>query len=312
MAEIAAEMGWPVWLNDHLVSAGIMASARLISRDQVTFREFGGYERTLARLNALQPLEGFIWKQYSPASRSHCSVERRYFSETNAGCIDAIRSIIRNWRCKRDLSEVEERLLIADLLAAMNKVANIAGTYGCFLSKWTPQSRNELRLQPRILKALPTDVTVTANEVSTLEVRAQDLVYLDPPYTKRQYASYYHIPETVAFGDEPAVEGVSGLRPWKDKASPFCYKRRALGALTGLIDGLASNRILLSYSAEGHIDIDDLHCELEKHGSVQTIALKNVGRYRPNKVASGANSEVTEYLILVDKEMSQFKKAGAL
>ncbi|MFR7732930.1 MAG: DNA adenine methylase [Collinsella sp.] len=35
------------------------------------------------------------------------------------------------------------------------------------------------------------------------------IVYLDPPYTKRQCASYCHIPETIAYHDEPAVEGVA-------------------------------------------------------------------------------------------------------
>ena len=42
---------------------------------------------------------------------------------------------------------------------------------------------------------------------------AADTVYLDPPYTKRQYAAYYHILETISLGDEPIVEGICGIRP---------------------------------------------------------------------------------------------------
>ena len=42
----------------------------------------------------------------------------------------------------------------------------------------------------------------------SLKVSPGDTVYLDPPYTKRQYASYYHIPETIAYHDEPKVEAL--------------------------------------------------------------------------------------------------------
>ena len=34
-----------------------------------------------------------------------------------------------------------------------------------------------------------------------------DAVYADPPYTKRQYAAYYHILETIAAGDRPLISG---------------------------------------------------------------------------------------------------------
>ena len=57
---------------------------------------------------------------------------------------------------------------------------------------------------------------------------AESDVVTRPADTKRQYAAYYHILETIAHGDEPVVEGITGLRPWKSKASDFCYKRRAL------------------------------------------------------------------------------------
>src|SRR5204862_345479 len=77
-------------------------------------------------------------------------------------------------------------------------------------------------------------------------------------YTKRQYAAYYHINETLAHGDEPQVTGKTGLRPWQDRASDYCYKVRALRALTDLITNTPARRILLSYSAEGHVALDDL------------------------------------------------------
>lgn len=302
IAEAAAELGWPVRINDNLISAVISASARLVSTQEARFTYLGGYESALLSLNAVKPIEGFIWQTYSPASQKYCGIERRYFTEGNAARLDAMRAQIRKWREEGRINLTEERLLIADLFSALNRVANIAGTFGCFLAKWTQQSSNCLAVRPRELKAKKAIVETSVGDVFDVYAGPDDVVYLDPPYTKRQYASYYHILETVALGDEPVVEGVAGLRPWKDRASDFCYKVRALKTLSRLIGGLSSERILLSYSSEGHIAIDDLQAELVKIGDSTMYSLGNVGRYRPNKVASGAGSAVKEYLVVVERE----------
>ena len=58
-----------------------------------------------------------------------------------------------------------------------------------------------------------------------------DLVYLDPPYTKLQYAGVFHLPETLAREDEPEPVGVGGLPDWSAARSDFCSFRRARQAL---------------------------------------------------------------------------------
>jgi len=302
VAEAAADLGWPVRINDHMVSATILTAARLLSKDEVTFENLGGYNNTLEYLNEISPIEGFIWRSYSPASLKFEKIERRYFTPINAGKIDAIRLRISKWKDESAINVEEERLLLADLLGATNRVANIAGTYGCFLAKWTPQASNELMLKPRILKSRQTITQITVGDVFQVPTFPNDVVYLDPPYTKRQYASYYHILETVAIGDSPIIEGVCGLRPWKDRASDFCYKTRALKTLSDLIRNTKANRILLSYSSEGHIGIEELKEELSDIGSLDLFPLGKIGRYRPNKVASENASDVKEFLIAIDRE----------
>lgn len=308
VAEAAASLGWDVRINDHLHSAVISAQARLISHDQASFSNIGGYTKAIEELNSIAPIEGYIWRTYSPASASFCENERRYFTQRNAARIDAIRAKISEWRGAGQISETEQVLLIADLFGALNRVANIAGTFGCFLSKWTKQSQGEIALRPRELKSTPTRVEVSVGDVFQVKNHAQDLVYLDPPYTKRQYASYYHILETVALHDQPEVQGVAGLRPWQDLASDFCYKSRALKTLSSLLKTLQAERVLLSYSSEGHIGMQEMKSELSKLGRFSVHSMGSVGRYRPNKNASKSASDVNEFLIELQRPLSSIDR----
>lgn len=301
VAEAAADLGWNVRINDSLHSAVIAAGARLISHEQAAFPQLGGYAAAIAQLNAVAPVQGFIWREYSPASMATCGIERRYFTEENAARIDAMRALIGAWSAAGRIDEVEQRLLIADLLGAVNRAANIAGTFGCFLSKWTSQSQDPIAIRCRTLRTSSVRVEATVGDVFDVPNAVQDLVYLDPPYTKRQYASYYHILETVALGDEPVVEGVAGLRPWKALSSDFCYKIRALKTLSRLVHGLRARRVLLSYSSEGHIGMDDMKAELSTIGDFTMHPLGAIGRYRPNKTASSAASDVHEFLVVVER-----------
>jgi adenine-specific DNA-methyltransferase len=304
VAEAAAVLGWNVRINDSLHSAVISAGARLISNEQVAFKKLGGYAGAIAKLNATKLKHGFIWREYSPASMDICGIERRYFTQENASRIDAVRALIAEWKGAGVIDETEERLLIADLFGALNRVANIAGTFGCFLSKWTAQSHDKISLRCRELKETYVHVDVTVGDVFDVPNVAEDLVYLDPPYTKRQYASYYHILETVALGDEPEVEGVAGLRPWKSLASDFCYKTRALKTLSRLVQNLKAQKVLLSYSSEGHICMQDMRTELSKIGESTMHPLGSIGRYRPNKVASQTASDVSEFLVVVERPVA--------
>lgn len=297
VASKAADMGWPIVINDMMKNAVVMSESRLLAECDVPFSEIGGYEKAIAELNALEGREGFIWREYSPASKKHCGVERKYFTEQNAKKIDAITQTVHEWREKGKITDQEFSLLMANIITATNDVANIAGTYGCFLSKWSKAALNPLELTRSMLRKEPVEYITHNSDVFKIESTFNDTVYLDPPYTKRQYASYYHIHETIVCGDEPVVEGTSGLRPWKDKASVFCYKTKALDALVQLITNQKAHRVLLSYSDEGHVRLEELKDRLSTHGTVEIVDLGSIGRYRPNKVAVENNANVCEYLI---------------
>ncbi|HYD41387.1 MAG TPA: DNA adenine methylase [Anaeromyxobacter sp.] len=317
VAAAAARRGWSVRLNDHLRCAVVLSAARLVSREHARFAGLGGYAEAVRTLNDLEGVEGFIWREYSPASAKYgTSIDareprfrradtsrsgRRYFTEENAIRIDAVRNQIAEWSAEGVITSAEENLLLGDLLEAVNGVANIAGTYGCFLAKWSPVALQPLVLRPRQLFPVRVEVEIYNGDARNVPVEEADTVYLDPPYTKRQYAAYYHILETIAVGDEPEVEGITGLRPWQDKASDYCYRRRALEALRQLISALPARRVLLSYSSEGHISLPQLEDALATLGSLSVHAVGDIGRYRPNRAACEAGDSVREVLLEVER-----------
>ena len=299
VAIAAVNKNWPVTINDQMKYAGFISKARLLAKSQVKFEKLGGYEEALKILNSLSGVEGYFWKEYSPASEVQVGIKRQYFSIENAKKIDAIRSQILKWSSEKLIIEDERILLLVNLMEAVNSVANIAGTYGCFLVKWTSQAEQQIKLVMSELRETKCDVIMSCDNVFNIDYNEEDVVYLDPPYTKRQYASYYHILETIAEEDMPIVEGVSGLRPWKDKASDFCYKKKALKSMIALLKSINSKKILISYSNEGHINLEELIAEMEKLGHVSVYELKNINRYKSNVETDGR--KVKEHLIVLEK-----------
>lgn len=315
VAGAAASRGWAVTVNDTLPSAVAMSVSNVVGKENVPFRALGGYLNAVQELNGQEGISGFIHSEYSPASVAHSHVERRYFTEANATRLDAMRLVIARWTESGKLSWLEQQLLLSDLMQAANAVANISGTYGSFLKSWSASALKPVQLLARPLSGTKTDLQATTQDVFELETTPDDIVYLDPPYTKRQYSAYYHVLETLHAGDAPVVGGVTGLRPWQDRASIFCYKQKALDALTRLILRTQARRILLSYSNEGHVKQDHLVNALSEAGRVTVHELQTIGRYRPNASASAAGDTVNEYVIEIEPvrlESSQLTSTRAV
>lgn len=297
----AATRGWKVHFNDHLQSSVITAAAQLTDKSNAKFEKLGGYYSAIDQLNAARPKNGAIYKEYSPSGESVSGHSRMYFTVENARKIDGIRSEIEHLYANQKISRFEQWLLLSDLISASNSVANIAGTYGCFLSKWSDNAISSLALRPRILPVHSHSVTTSIDDAFDFEDREEDVLYCDPPYTKRQYAAYYHLLETIVAGDHPVVEGVAGIRSWHAKSSPFCFKRKALNAFTKLIESKRSKNVFLSYSSQGHLAIDELVAMLKSHGDVRIMELQKIARYTPNAVSRANGTEVTEFILHLER-----------
>jgi adenine-specific DNA-methyltransferase len=175
--------------------------------------------RVIAHLNNLRGVEGFFYRTYAPDGIDG----RRFFTSANALRIDAIRQTINRWHDMGRLTEPEYYLLIAALIEAVSRVANVAGTYAAYLKGWDPRARKPLMLSvPQIVHSAH-EHSVNLADANTLVPQQEcDLLYIDPPYNTRQYCSNYHMLETLALGDEPVVKGVAGLRADDVKRSDYC------------------------------------------------------------------------------------------
>ena len=260
------------------------------------------YEKVLEYLNQCQPELGFFTKEYSPSGRPTVGCKSRmYFTSENASKIDAIRRIIKEWHEHNMISDVEHSLLLHDLIMAANDVANIAGTYGHYLSHFVQRSTEPIFLRPSVFEE--NDNTEGheirkgyAEDLSPL--LTGDVCYIDPPYIKRQYAANYHILETLAREDEPEAIGESGLRPWRDQYSNFCSKVRIRNAFDLIIKNINCRDIFISYSEDGLLPIDDLMVFFRQYGNIELSKIK-YKRFRSNN--SKKELELTEYLIYLNK-----------
>lgn len=131
-------------------------------------------------------------------------------------------------------------------------------------------------------------------------------VYADPPYTRDHYSRYYHVLETMALRDEPAVATTkirSGGVPRLSRGvyrlhrhqSPFCIPSKAVGAFDQLLSCVAQRRtpLVLSYSpyraSTGNrprlLTMDELFAIARRHfAEVESIPIDGVVHNKLNVV----------------------------
>ena len=257
-----------------------------------------GYEKVLRALNNVPSKKGYFWREFSSmGAPNNGEKARNYFTPENAAKIDAIRYWIQLFKAENLTSDLEHSLLIHDLVMAANDVANIAGTYGHFLSKTVSRATLPIALTPTQLLSSNGGKHHLVYQGYAEDIAAKiscDLCYVDPPYMKRQYAANYHVLETLARGDEPEAIGISGLRPWRDQYSNFCTKTKISDSFARMVGTMDCPQFLISYSEDGLLSINQLRNILGEFGSVSVSTLPNK-RFKSNE--SRLSSTLTEYLV---------------
>tara|TARA_Y100000590_G_scaffold161645_1_gene185337 strand:- start:6421 stop:7485 length:1065 start_codon:yes stop_codon:yes gene_type:complete len=289
-------------VNLELSKAPTFTKARtLVEQNEISKKS--GYELVIEHMNQLKPIKGYFWREFSPdGTPANGSESRKYFTSENAQKIDAARKFVKKLRKDNKISDIEYSLLIHDMIMGINNVANIAGTYGHYLSKFAPNALKTLKFSQAEFNKIGTTrghkiINGYAEDVSK-KVKAE-LCYIDPPYRKRQYAANYHILETIARGDEPVAAGKSGLREWRDQYSDLCSKIKMWPALEKIISEAKCEKFLLSYNSEGLATKKQIVTFLKKFGKV---SVKEFSNKRFKSRNEKADENIMEYLFFLKRD----------
>lgn len=311
IAKAFKEEGFNIIANDKLISSVVFSQANLLVNSDLKFERVlkqikeksneDKYQEVIDYLNKLEPIEGFFYQNYAPGgSGKHLSEPRKYFTDNNAKKIDAIRNQINLWEKDNLITSEERSVLISSLMLAVNQVANISGTYGAYLKKWYSRAEQEIELNKYPITYGKKAYKVFNKDANELvrELPKTDIIYLDPPYTKRQYHAYYHILETLAIGDNPNVWGKTGQRPKKEEDnSLYCYKKYARETLSDLVLNVNCNHLFLSYSTDGHVEHKEILDILSQRGIPEYWKFE-YKRFKSNNLES-SQEELKEILYYV-------------
>ena len=234
-------------------------------------------------LSNIKGTKGFIYKNYCLGGTKSQEYERQYFSDENGMRCDGIRIKIENWKDKELITDGEYYFLLATLLETIDKRANTASVYGAFLKELKKTAQVPFILKPAELIVNDQEHEVFNSDVNELIGKIEgDILYLDPPYNQRQYATNYHLLETVARYDNPKIYGKTGLREYQSQKSLFCSRVEVKKAFTELILNARQKYIFLSYNNEGLMTLDDIKEIMSKKGRYGYFA-QEYNRFKADK-----------------------------
>jgi adenine-specific DNA-methyltransferase len=224
-----------------------------------------GISGVLQELNSISPKNGYVFNNFAPSGKE----KRQYFSDDNARKIDAIRDRIEKWRNDKLLSDDEYYVLVYSLIDAADFVANISGTYGAYLKIWRSMALKKLELKiPDITNNKLKNEVFQEDANLLIKKISGDILYLDPPYNERQYASNFHLLETLAVWDKQDLVGKTGQRDYSKKKSAYSQKGNSIKAFEDLIINANTRYIILSYNNESIIPRDEILRILNNKGKV--------------------------------------------
>jgi adenine-specific DNA-methyltransferase len=257
---------------------------------------FNGKEKK--EMEELSQERRFFQNTYAPTG------DRMYLTDENALRIDYARCTVEDWKTAGLLNDDEYYYLVACIVEGIPFVSNTSGTYGAFHKTWERRSSKRYQLY-RLDVTTNNKSNHCYNEdgVELLKRLRGDILYIDPPYNARQYLPNYHVLETAAKYDYPEVQGVTGQRKEEGQKSDFCQKKQVLTAFDNLIDNARYQHIILSYSTDGLMPVEDIEAVMKKYGKPETFQIYEIPyrRYKSRKVKE--TDRLKELLIYIEKQV---------
>ena len=320
VSRLAKSLGYRVISNDWEPYTRAINTCYIQCNCAPPFLALGGYESVIRKLNSLAPRVDWITEHLCPQDDVHYDVtlDRMFYMRKNGSRIDAIRHQIQEWEQAGAIDESEECCLIAPLLYQACYTSNTSGVFKGFHNGWGGRTRTalyriagDLELAPAVFfdnsKENPVfckDAQVLAEELGDEEI---SIVYLDPPYNQHPYASNYHVLNTVALWDKPALpkhitRGTkSAIRTgWRtERRSAYNHKQLASAAYGKLLGTLNARYILTSYSTDGMIPLRTILQANGERGRVR-LEMRGYKRYRVSSQRFSLKPMNVEFVIVLD------------
>ena len=285
--------GYKIISNDWQYYSYVLGKAFIENNEKLNFENIcnhleiePSYENILEYLNNVEGIDGFIYENFCPTGSKDKEYQRLYFLDENGRKFDAIRTQLNVWKTEDLLNENEYFFLLATLIESMDKVSNTTSVYGAFLKEFKHASAKELELKPlTIIESNKENETYCSDGLEFIKEHSADIIYMDPPYNTRQYASNYHLLETMALYDNPVLHGKTGMREYSNQKSPFSSKTLVKKFFSDIIDNIDKTKVkfvVMSYNNEGILPEEYIISEMSKYGEVikEEIDYK---RYRSDK-----------------------------
>lgn len=245
-------------------------------------------------------VNGFITEEYSPKG----SAGRMYITESNAERIDFIRTTIEEWKSKKLIDAYEYKYLLACLIEGVPFVSNTTGTYGAYLKKWDKRAFKRFELfKLAVTNNQRRNICYNEDANELIRKISGDILYIDPPYNDRQYLPNYHVLETIAKYDSPSVKGVTGVRPYINEKSNYCIRSKVKEAFDDLIKNADFKHIIISYSDDGLLSVDEILGILSKHCIVESIKKYEIPYARYKGKLEQVKKEHCEYIFYAKKDV---------
>lgn len=236
-------------------------------------------QELLDSISQIEPQKGYFFQNFSPSGVA----KRQFFTDENGQIIDGIRDELEKWQRMGLVDDLEFCYLLSSLINAADHVANMSGTYGAYLKIWRSVALKKLKLQPiELFDNGQKNIILKGDSLEIIKSINGDVLYLDPPYNSRQYASNFHVMESLAVWDKQELRGIVGLRNYQNQKSDFSSKREATSAFRELIEGAQFKYIVLSYNNEGIIKREDILSTLEERGKL-TEFVTDYRRFRTER-----------------------------
>jgi adenine-specific DNA-methyltransferase len=330
VSRLARMMGFSVAANDWEPYSNVINSCHVVlSPGEVNslFRSLGGLERILEELNSLpSPSEDscYIARHYAPrrTESADWATERLFYTTENALRIDAIRQRIEEMYPGEPTDPAARKrktALVAPLLYEAATHTNTSGVFKACHRGFGGHGRDALtrimapiRLEPPVLVEAAAPSTVACEDaLEFLKGKEADICYLDPPYATHQYGSNYFMLNSIALWDRLPVSQArgadgrllekAGIRgDWTKTRSAFCYPSSALPALRQVVQAVDCRHLVISYSDEGLISLEEL-CDLLSETGDLSVHVTGYVKYPGGKQSLGRRTSNIELALVVDR-----------